>query len=132
VVALSDETEKEKVSLPTKKTASIDNIQTVTSSTFTPMVLNDDGPIAVEFMSYGCAHCRAIEPVLQHVASLLESQEKIFRVNTAVEHSLADTYAIRGTPTLIMFSKGKEVGRVEGPRPTESSVLKAVRQPFEP
>ena len=34
-------------------------------------------------MSYGCAYCRAIEPVLQHVAAIVQSKQKIFRVNIA-------------------------------------------------
>ena len=49
-----------------------DKIQTVTSSTFTRLVLEAEGPIAVEFMSYGCAHCRAIEPVLEQVAEMVK------------------------------------------------------------
>jgi thioredoxin len=85
----------------------------------------------VEFMSYGCEHCRAIEPVLEQVAKMVEPRETIFRVNIAVEQELAGSYQIQGTPTLIMFLDGNEVGRVEGPSPTVSSVLTAVTQPFE-
>jgi thiol-disulfide isomerase/thioredoxin len=59
---------------------SSDKIQTVTSSTFTRVVLEAEGPIAVEFMSYGCAHCRAIEPVLEQVAKMVEPRERVFRV----------------------------------------------------
>jgi len=110
---------------------SSDKIQTVTASTFTRLVLEAEGPIAVEFMSYGCAHCRVIEPVLEKVAKMVEPREKIFRVNIAVEQELADHYQIQGTPTLVMFLKQNEVGRVEGPSPTVSSVLTAVTQPFE-
>jgi len=106
-------------------------IQTVTTSTFTRLVLDAEGPIAVEFMSYGCAHCRAIEPVLEQVAKMVEPQERIFRVNIAVEQELAGSYQIQGTPTLVMFLNQSEVGRVEGPSPTVSSVLTAVTQPFE-
>ena len=103
----------------------------MTSSTFTRLVLEAKGPIVVEFMSYGCAHCRAIEPVLEQVAEMVEPQEKIFRVNIAVEQELADSYQIQGTPTLVMFLNQNEVGRVEGPSPTVSSVLTAVTQPYE-
>jgi thioredoxin 1 len=110
---------------------SSDKIQTVTSSTFTRLVLEAEGPIAVEFMSYGCAHCRAIEPVLEQVAKMLGPQERIFRVNIAVEQELAGDYQIQGTPTLVMFLNQNEVGRVEGPSPTVSSVLIAVTRPFE-
>ena len=43
----------------------------------------------------------------------------------------AGSYQIQGTPSLIMFLDGNEVGRVEGPSPTVASVLTAVTQPFE-
>jgi thioredoxin 1 len=114
------------------KPLSRDKIPTVTSDTFARLVLEAEGPIAVEFMSYGCAHCRAIEPVLEQVAEMVKLQERIFRVNIAVEPELASRYQIQGTPTLIMFLNRNEVGRVEGPSPTLSSVLTAVTQPFAP
>ena len=114
-----------------RRSVSKDEIQTVTRATFTRLVLEGEGPIVVEFMSYGCAHCRAIEPVLEQVAEQMKSKEKIFRVNIAVEQDLAGGYDIQGTPTLIAFLNGSEVGRVEGPQPTVSSVLTAVTQPFE-
>jgi thioredoxin 1 len=113
------------------KGESSDRIRTVTGSTFSPLVLEAEGAIVVEFMSYGCAHCRVIEPVLQQVAELVESKEKVFRVNIAVEPELAESYEIQGTPTLIMFLDGREVGRDEGPHPTLSNVLAVVTQPFE-
>jgi thioredoxin 1 len=110
---------------------STDKIQDVTTDAFNAQVLNAQGPIAVEFMSYGCSHCREIEPVLQQVAARVESTEKICRVNIAVEPDLASSYEIQGTPTLIMFLNGKQVGRIDGPSPTLSSVMTAVTQPFQ-
>ena len=85
----------------------------------------------VEFMSYGCAYCRAIEPVLQQVAEMVKARETILRVNIAVEPDLAASYEVGGTPTFVMFLAGKEVGRAEGPPPTVSGVLSVVTQPFE-
>ena len=94
------------------------------------MVIDGEGPIAVEFMSYGCAHCRLIEPVLQEVAEMVGPKEKICRVNIAIEPELANSYEIQGTPTFIMFLNGSELERVEGPQPTLSSVLTMVTAPF--
>ncbi len=106
-------------------------IRTVTRSTFESLVLQGVGPIAVEFMSYGCGHCRALEPVLQQVAAMLKGKEKIFRVNLAAEPGLAASFEVAGTPTFIMFINGGEAGRADGPPPTVSSVLNAITQPFE-
>jgi thioredoxin 1 len=110
---------------------SSDQIRTVTGSTFKPWVLEGKGPITVEFMSYGCVHCREMEPILQQVAEMVKSKGKIFRVNTADDQELTDSYEIQGTPTMVMFLNGKEVGRAEGPSPTVASVLTAVTHPFE-
>jgi thioredoxin 1 len=106
------------------------SIQTVTGATFQNLVLNGEGPIAVEFMSYGCAYCRAIEPILEEVAASVEAKETVFRLNVAVDEDLARTYAIDGTPTFVMFLNGSEVGRAAGPHPTRSKVLAALTEPF--
>lgn len=107
-----------------------DRIRMVTGDTFAALVIEGRGPIVVEFMSYGCAHCRAIEPILQRVAGGATFRGVIFRVNVAAEQQLASAYDIAGTPTLIMFLAGKEVGREEGPRPTEASLLAVMTRPF--
>jgi thioredoxin 1 len=107
-----------------------DRIQSVTGSTFDTLVLAGEGPIVVEFMSYGCGHCQAIEPILQKVAEVLQPGEKWFRVNVAVEQDLANRCEIVGTPTLIMFLNGIVVGRDEGPVPSLAGVLAAVQAPY--
>ncbi len=105
-------------------------IQTVTGETFHPLVLRGRGPIVVEFMSYGCAHCRVLEPILQEVAALMKGKETAFRVNIAVEPNLAATYEIQGTPTLLMFLNGSLVARADGFQPTVPSLLGIITQPF--
>lgn len=107
-----------------------DWIRTVTSGSFEELVLDAEGPVAVEFMSYGCTHCRVMEPILQQVAGMIAPDETIVRVNIAVEQQLAASYQVQGTPTLVMFLGGREVARVEGPQPVVATVLAAVTQPF--
>jgi thioredoxin-like negative regulator of GroEL len=107
-----------------------ESIVTVTSATFDALVINGDGPIVVEFMSYGCAHCRVLEPVLRQVAAELANRERIMRVNVAIESNLAGVYDIRVTPTLVMFLDGREVGRVAGPPPRVAGLTAIVTRPF--
>jgi thioredoxin-like negative regulator of GroEL len=105
-------------------------IATVTGESFDALVIGGTGPIVVEFMSYGCGHCRVLEPVLQQVAQSLVFQEQMMRVNVAVEAELAEDYGIRVTPTLVMFLDGREIGRSEGPAPHASSLTAIVTRPF--
>ena len=105
-------------------------IQTLDSGSFGPAVLEGQGRIAVEFMSYGCGYCRAIEPLLQRVAEMIGAEETIFRVNIAADPDLASEYEISGTPTFVMFLNGQELGRAEGPTPSLASVRDAVTGPF--
>ncbi len=107
------------------------DIRTVTGATFQRTVLDGDGPIAVEFMSYGCAYCRALEPVLEEVAAAVRTKETVLRVNVAAEPDLARAYGIEGTPTFVMFLNGNEVGRAAGPHPTAPNVLAVLTAPFE-
>ena len=107
-----------------------DGIATLDTESFGTMVLEGEGRIAVEFMSYGCGYCRAIEPILQQVAATVAGEETIFRVNIAAAPELASDYDIGGTPTFVMFLNGQEVGRAEGPGPTLSAVTDAVTGPF--
>ena len=112
------------------RSASRDGIPSLDAAGFEASVMQGRGPIAVEFMSYSCAYCAAMEPVLQEVAETLRSREQIFRVNVATELDLASTYEMEGTPTLIMFSQGREVGRSEGLDPDAETVLEALTAPF--
>lgn len=123
-------THRQSESTQSGRSASRDGIPSLDAAGFEASVLQAHGPIAVEFMSYSCAQCGAMEPVLQQVAETLRSREPIFRVNVAVELDLASTYEIEGTPTLIMFSEGREVGRSEGPDPDAATVMEAVTAPF--
>ena len=117
-------------SIPNGRSASRDAIPTLDAAGFKARVLQGRGPIAVEFMSYSCAFCGAMEPVLQQVAETLRSREPIFRVNVALEADLAGAYGIEGTPTLIMFSAGREVGRSVGLAADAATVLEALTAPF--
>ena len=111
-------------------TTSPDIIDTVTADSFESSVLRADGPIVAEFMSYGCTHCRTIEPIVREVATALAGTERIVRVNVGVDQDLASSYHVEGTPTFVMFRDGREVGRAEGPHPAYASLMDTVTKPF--
>jgi thioredoxin-like negative regulator of GroEL len=107
-----------------------DFVQQADADSFDKLVLQAPGPVVVEFMSYSCAHCGAMEPVLQQVAQVLQSRQSFVRVNVALDVELAGSYGIQGTPTILLFQGGREVGRIEGPLPSVPELLAAVTRPF--
>jgi thioredoxin len=110
----------------------VDALTTVNVRNFDQLVLGALGPVAVEFMSYGCPHCRAAEPFVQQVAAELAGNIKMYRVNLPIEPELNERFNIQGmTPTFVMFQNGQEVGRVVGPIPSFKTILAAVKGPFE-
>lgn len=107
-----------------------DFMQQADADTFDALVLQAPGPVVVEFMSYSCAHCGAMEPVLQQVAKALQSSQLFVRVNVALDAELAGAYGVQSTPTIVMFRGGQELGRFEGALPSVPELMTAVTEPF--
>jgi thioredoxin 2 len=53
-------------------------------------------------------------PHFEAAAAEFEPKLRFAKVDTDAEQTLAARYQIRGIPTLILFRKGREIGRVSG------------------
>lgn len=104
------------------------SIATLSGATFEDLVVQGRGLIAVEFMSYSCSYCAALEPFMQQAAGELKGRVTVFRVNTGTDKDLADIFGIEGTPTIIRFMDGTETGRSQGIKPNLASVIDALTQ----
>jgi len=81
---------------------------------FTSEVLTSQVPVVVEFGATWCGPCRALEPILERLANKWQTSRKVGTINTDDAPELANRYAVRGTPTLLVFANGKEVARHVG------------------
>jgi thioredoxin 2 len=55
-------------------------------------------------------------PELEKVAATNAGRVLVGKVDTEVVASLAQQYQITALPTLVLFSRGREIGRVQGAR----------------
>lgn len=68
----------------------------------------------VDFWAPWCMPCKMMAPVLNEIAEDTEAKVQVCKVNVDEYQSLASKYGIRGIPTTVLFSNGKEINRFVG------------------
>lgn len=91
-----------------------ERVSNVTDSSFEKDVLQASKPVLVDFWAEWCAPCRMLAPTIDAIAEQFGDSAGVVKVNVDENTSVAQRYGIKGIPTLILFSEGKEVERVVG------------------
>ena len=69
------------------------------------------GVTLVEFFSPTCSHCRAMEPVVEQLATDFEGQAVVAKVDVTVSPALAQAWHVPGYPTFVVTKDGQEHDR---------------------
>lgn len=85
------------------------HIKHVTDASFQNDVTNSELPVLLDFWAEWCGPCRAMNPVLEDLATELAGKAVIAKINTDENRETAAKFTIRAIPTLLLFKNGELV-----------------------
>ena len=98
------------------------NVPEINDDNFENEVMKADLPVLVDFSAAWCGPCKVLAPVVEEIAGDFEGRLKVVKVDIDTAQETASKFGIMSVPTLMVFRKGKEVGRTVGAQPKDTIV----------
>ena len=89
----------------------------VTDQEFDRVIADAEVPVVVDFYADWCGPCKMMAPVFDDFAREQRGRALVIKMDTEQSPATPQRFGIRGIPTLIVFSGGREVARHVGAAP---------------
>ena len=88
-------------------------------SSFEDLLSNSEIPVLVDFYATWCGPCQMMTPILEQVGASLRDRVQVVKIDTERYPQIASQHNIHALPTMILFSNGQPVDRIEGVLPAD-------------
>ena len=79
----------------------------VTEGDFQNEVLNESGPVLVDFTAAWCQPCKMLDPLVTQLAQEWDGKVKVVKLDVDQNPDTTQAYRIQAMPTLMIFKDGK-------------------------
>jgi putative thioredoxin len=94
----------------------------VSGKDFNDMVIQTSSqvPVLVDFYAEWCGACHQLAPALSKIAKAYRGVFLLAKINVDLNADLSSRYSIRAMPTVLLFRKGKCIGKFMGMQSEQS------------
>ncbi len=92
-------------------------VHPVDAEAYARAIASSPVPVVVDFWAPWCGPCRAVAPILEKLSRAHAGRLVVLKVNTDEHPQPSAALGIRGIPTFIAFSSGREIARQTGALP---------------
>jgi thioredoxin 2 len=89
---------------------------------FEEVVTASSLPVLLDLWAPWCGPCRVVAPGVEQAARELAGRLKVVKVNVDEAPGVAESFGVRGIPTLLVLRQGREVARQVGAVPPPALV----------
>src|SRR5512144_59456 len=100
------------------------HVKTIEAPQFEQEVLAAGEPVVLDFFSTECPPCEALAPKLEAVAGQFAGRARFLKIFRQGNRDLAVKLGVTGSPTLIFFQGGREVGERLGGEEIKRTAIK--------
>ena len=102
-----------------------DNVIEIDASRYEAEVLKSAVPVVLDFYSTECPPCEALAPKFESVAEQFAGRVRFVKIFRQGNRELAQKLGVSGSPTLVFFRAGAEVGERMSGEEIKKTAIKA-------
>ena len=104
-----------------------DHVTEIDAGKFEAEVLGAAEPVALDFFSTECPPCEALAPKFESLAEQFAGKARFIKIFRQGNRELATKLGVTGSPTVLFFKGGKEVGeRMTGEEIKKTELKRAI------